>query len=313
MRQIPVNQDGDFSIADVETRIESDLANDLGNLLNRMVTLSHKYDVITVESSSAWSSSALELHDESCNMIVDFSQHMNEYMFHHALARMWNFIHKVNAYFHGKEPWKLALSDKILFLEVISATTHSLYTIAILLWPIMPQKMEELLTALGIAFDTINCIEPISFNAWNKTFVLHKVAPLFEKPIQNKEENAMQSPSIQVPAESDKNYITIDDVLKVDIRVGTIQACETVEGSDKLVKMTVNLGEVGMRTILAGIRKSYEPAELVQKRGIFIVNLKPRKMAGYESQGMMLVAQDANGNVQLLQAPIGVADGVRLR
>jgi methionyl-tRNA synthetase len=310
MRQIPVNQDGDFSIVDVETRIESDLANDLGNLLNRMIILGHKYGVLTIESCVTWSPSALELRDECSNTIIDFSQQMNEYMFHHALARMWHFIHKVNAYFHGKEPWKLAQSDKIAFLEVIAATSHSLYTIALLLWPIMPQKMEELLAALGFAFDTINCVESIELNTWNKTFILHKVAPLFEKPIQNKEENTMQ-PIQEIQKE--ESYITIDDVAKVDIRVGTIQACEVVEGSDKLVKMIVNLGEVGMRTILAGIRKSHEPAELVQKRGIFIVNLKPRKMAGHESQGMMLVAQDQNGDAQLLQAPVGVANGIQLR
>jgi methionyl-tRNA synthetase len=136
---------------------------------------------------------------------------------------------------------------------------------------------------------------------------------LFEKPIKDKKEENMQRETQKPEMIKDENYISIDDVIKVDIRVGTIQACEAVEGSDKLVKMTVSLGELGIRTILAGFRKFYAPEELVYKRGIFIVNLKPRKMAAYESQGMMLVPLDENGKPQLMQAPAGVADGTRLR
>ncbi len=313
MRQIPVNQDGDFSIADVETRIESDLANDLGNLLNRMVTLAHKYEILTVKPCTVWSPHALELRDECANMVQDYVQMMDEYMFHHALARVWKYIHAVNAYFHAQEPWKLAKTDHAAFVEFISVTSHSLYVIALLLWPIMPQKMTELLAALGIVFDikkdTLECART---QEWNKTFVIHKAPPLFEKPVTNKEET-MQQTQQDHAEEKDKNYIAIDDVVKVEIHVGTIQACESVEGSDKLVKMAVNLGDKGVRTILAGIKKSHVPSELVGKRGIFITNLKPRKMAGHESQGMMLVAEDKDGNVQLLQAPAGVADGTRLR
>jgi len=103
------------------------------------------------------------------------------------------------------------------------------------------------------------------------------------------------------------------DVAKVELHTGTIEACTEVDGSDKLVQMTVDLGDKGKRTILAGIRKSYEPAELVGKRGLFITNLKPRKMAGTESQGMMLVAEDEHGKVQLVQFPETVKNGVRLR
>ncbi len=313
MRQIPVNQDGDFSIADVENRIEADLANDLGNLLNRMIMLAHKCDASTVKPCTAWSAEVVALRDECYNTIQDFTQTMNEYMFHHALARVWRYIHTVNAYFHGKEPWKLAKTDNKAFVEVLSATCHSLYVIAVLLWPVMPHKMEELLAALGISFDiNKDTLEYVTNQSWDMTFVLHKTdKPLFEKPEKNTEDT-MQQPATQETTQQE-NYITIDDVVKVEIHVGTISACTDVEGSDKLVKMTVNLGEKGIRTILAGIKKSHAPAELVGKRGIFITNLKPRKMAGHESQGMMLVAEDENGKVQLMQTPAGVADGTRLR
>jgi len=323
LRQIPVNQDGDFSIEDVENRIEDDLANDLGNLLNRMTVLAEKYDLMTVAPISVWSKSALDLRDESWNTVQDFSVLMNDYMFHHALARLWKFISLTNAYFHGQEPWKVAKTDIKLFKEIISATCHSLRTIALLLWPVMPQKMEALLQSLGTPFKLEeHTLENLELNSWDKHFVLKKIPTLFEKPAVAKamadrpakeEGKTVSQENTIAPQVEEKNYITIDDVVKVELLTGTIEACTDVAGSDKLVQMTVDLGAHGKRTILAGIKKSYAPAELVGKRGLFITNLKPRKMAGTESQGMMLVAEDATGKVQLVEFPDAVANGVRLR
>jgi methionyl-tRNA synthetase len=315
LRQIPINQDGDFSIADVENRIESDLANDLGNLLNRMVALAEKYDVLAIPATVQWSSDSNALRDECAKTLEEFHEHMNDFMFHHALATLWKLIHATNSYFHGQEPWKVARANPILFKEILSATCHSLHAIAVLLLPVMPHKMEELLASIGVPFvhgkDTL---ENLGLTNWDRHFTLKKIPTLFEKPIREVLEESMKLESENKTAEQViENYIAIDDVAKVELHTGTIEACIAVPNSDKLVQMTVDLGDMGKRTILAGIRKSYEPEELVGKRGLFITNLKPRKMAGTESQGMMLVAEDESGKVQLVQFPDSVKNGVRLR
>ena len=123
----------------------------------------------------------------------------------------------------------------------------------------------------------------------------------------------MSQENVAAPQVEKKNYITIDDVVKVELLTGTIEECVEVAASDKLLQMTVDLGSHGKRTILAGLKKFYTAAEMVGKRGLFIANLKPRKMAGLESQGMMLVAEDVDGKVQLVHFPDSVANGVRLR
>ena len=309
LRQIPINSDGDFSTGDLEQRITSDLANDLGNLLNRMVSLAERYGRHTVEPNKIWQQAALDLRDEAWNMIEDYEGHMADFEFHLALARLWQFINRTNAYFHEQEPWKVAKKDPEAFQEILSATCHSLRIIAFLLWPVMPTKMEQLLESLGHAKDiTTTSLESLELGIWHQTFVLKKVPTLFQKI----EESKMVEPQ-EKAEEKNEEYIKIDDLIKVELRVGTIKTAESVPDSEKLIKMQVDLGELGMRQILAGIRKSYLPEDLAGKQGIFVCNLKPRKMAGLESQGMMLVAENESGKMRVISPEGVVPNGTRLR
>ncbi len=308
MRQIPVNTDGDFTIDDLEKRITADLANDLGNLLNRMLILAEKNNIPEVMPVQVWHQAALDLRDEAWNMIEDYEQYMADYEFHLALARLWKFINQTNAYFHEQEPWKLAKNDRLLFTEVISATCHSLRIIAVLLWPVMPQKMEALLASIGhtVRLGEV-ALEELALGGWSQTFVLKKMEPLFEKIEESPKTVVMEEKKIAM------NFISIDELKKVELRVGTIIAAESVTGSEKLIKMTVDLGALGNRQILAGIRTSYEPHALVGKQGIFVCNLQPRMMMGIESQGMMLIAPGADKKVQLLAPDTAVPNGTQLQ
>ncbi len=238
---------------------------------------------------------------------------MSENLIHMALARLWKFIHQVNAYFHAQEPWKLAKSDRDAFMQVLGVTCHSLRVIATLLWPIMPKKSEQLLASIGITFeikDGHNGIEDLELSWKGRAFMLSKIAALFKKHEPKKKEEAPKtSTKKQVAADE---YITIDDVIKVELLVGTIEQCEEIPKSDKLLKMQVNFGDKGVRQILAGIKASYAAVDLVGRQAIFVTNLKPRKMMGIESQGMMLISKDEAGKVHINSPVIKVPNGTRL-
>jgi len=306
LRQIAVNQDGDFSIEDLEQKIASDLANDLGNLLNRMVTLAEKNDAMVLEAPKTWSDKGRGLRDESLNVVSEFQAYMSDYQFHMALARLWKFINKINAFFHEQEPWKLAKKDREAFLQVLSSTAHSLYVVATLLWPVMPKKMEQLFFSLGLPFELKkDLVEELTLGNWNKTFHLQKVDTLFVKPqpILRQAQDERES----------EDFISIDDFSKVKLLVGTIESAEEIPKSDKLIKLQVNLGDLGTRQILAGVKKFYAPQDLVGKQGVFVVNLKPRKIMGTESQGMMLFAEGDDGKLQMVTVSDVVLNGTRLR
>jgi methionyl-tRNA synthetase len=307
MRHMAITHDGEFSIADLEQAITAELANDLGNLLNRVISLAEKHDALKLNDPRLWSPTALDLIEQAWQTIEAVQEYMDELMIHMAIARLWKFVNQVNAYFHAHEPWKLAKTDHKQFIEVIAVACHSLYVVGVLAWPIMPYKMQELLAALGCTLDLErehNILEDISLSYHQRTFTLTKGAPLFVKP--EPKEASVEEPQHE-PA-----YIAIDDVAKVELIVGTITHAEQVPKSDKLLKLQVDFGPLGVRQVLAGVRQSYEPAELQGQQALFVGNLKPRMMLGHESQGMLLVAKDTEGKAIIMRPLVAVPNGSRL-
>ena len=304
IRHMAITQDSEFSTLDLEQRISSDLANDLGNLLNRVVTLASKHDLFQSTAPHQWGARELDLRDSFWNMLQVFVTDMEDGYYYRALSGLWKYIHEVNAYFHSQEPWKV--KDPVRFAEIISATCHSLYGIGILAYPVMPSKMEEMIKSLGITanFKT-DLINDLTNNPWNKTFMLNKIPTLFEKYEAAPAEEKPKAP--EIPA------ITIDDFAKVALIAGTISECHEVEGADKLYKLQVNFGEHGMRQILAGVKKSFSISDLLNKQAIFVFNLAPRKMMGLDSQGMLLVAENDQKKLVLISPTMTVPNGTRLK
>lgn len=312
LRQMAVNQDGDFSTADLEQRISSDLADDLGNLLQRMTILAQKNDAAELPPIAHWSADSINLRAEGVTMIEDAMLHMKDFQLHLVLSRIWLYIHRVNAFFHENEPWKVAKTDRTRFLEILSATAHSLQMIGIVVWPTMPQKMAQLLAILGRPMtDYHGAIQAIALQPWAHHFHLQKIEqPLFIKPEKDMTTELGAPEEKVVIAEPE---ITIEDLQKVVLATGTIEQCERVAGSDKMLKSQVNFGAYGMRQILSGIAQSYSPEQLIGKQAVFVINLKPRKMMGLESQGMLLVAEGSDGKVKIATIAEAVTNGMRLR
>lgn len=303
VRHMAITQDAEFSTIDLEQRISSDLANDLGNLLQRTVTLAHKHSLFEVHPPQVWGVHEITLRDSFWTVLERFSEDMEEGYFSRALGHLWRFIHEVNAYFHAAEPWKIA--DPARFEEVLSATCHSLAAIGILLLPVMPGSMETLLKSLGVSLEgKADMITELTDNPWNKTFMLTKIPALFQKfepstPVQ------LEEPPLPT--------ITIDEFAKVTLLVGTITDCTEVTGSDKLLKLQVDFGSSGTRQVLSGVKKHFTPAELTGKQAVFVYNLAPRKMMGLESQGMLLTAENEQGTLKIITPAGPVANGTRLK
>ncbi len=310
LKQMAITHDGEFSIEDLEQKISSDLADDLGNLLNRMVTLSLKYEKSNLVPPAVLCPETQKLIDECHEAVQEYCTQFEMGLFHMALARLWKFINQTNAYFHAQEPWKLAKTNPVLFDEIMWATAHALHTSAILLWPVMPQKMERLLESLGLSFNfAVDQIQPLAHGAWNKTFMLKKVDTLFEKPVEQEQQQVAPAAASPVVDTS----IGIEDFAKVQLTVGTIVSCDEIAGSDKLYKLNVDFGSLGVRQILSGIRQFFAPSELINKQAVYVTNLKPRKMMGLESHGMLLTAQTEDKKLALINPGKPVANGMGLK
>ena len=315
LRQMPITQDGSFDLKGLEEHVNSELANNLGNLLNRTATLALSNKLATVEPPENWSRPASILRGKCEEAFRMYWEEMNKNYYHIALSELWRFISEVNSFFHSQEPWKLAKQDKEEFAQTIAATCHSLYAIAIMLWPIMPTKMEELLAALGHKLELgTNYENELRKNLWNKTFTLTKTKkPLFARVEKLKEIEKAAEKQAKEKDESKEasTYIDITDFAKVEMYVGTIKTCEPIEGSTKMYKLSVDLGKLGKRQVLSGVAKSFKPEDLIGKQGVYVTNLKPRKMMGLESQGMMLFAKDNNG-MTFVTVGDNIENGTRL-
>ncbi|GEK34474.1 methionine--tRNA ligase [Kurthia sibirica] len=303
LRELPFGQDGVFAPDSFVERTNFDLANDLGNLLNRTISMMNKYfdGVIPTSDLQATEFDAL-LQAQAEDTIAKYEANMDEMQFSAVLSDVWALISRTNKYIDETSPWVLAKDEalKPQLAAVMHNLAENLRRVAVLLQPFMTQSPIEIARQLGLseAFLTWNTLrEPAVIPAGTK--VIEKGIPIFPR-LDNEVEieyireqmrgsvKTEQEPTIeQTDFEEELPEITIDDFLKVDLRVATVTACEKIPKADKLLKLQVDLG-YEQRQVVSGIAKFYKAEELIGRKVIVVANLKPVKLRGELSQGMIL-------------------------
>ena len=328
LREIVFGNDGNFSRDALITRINSDLANDLGNLLHRTVSMIEKYHGGVVTNTGV-----IEAVDEDLMALVkstaeNFAKDMDAMEINSAIKGVWALISRANKYIDETAPWILAKDEaKAARLQTVMYNlAETLRVVAILVAPFIPSTSPKIYTQLGLEVPAEFLLTDAEFGKIADGTKVQKGEPLYPR-IEIAEDGATiiggkrYEPKVEVaPApveepkvemEPIKEEITIDAFEKIDLRVGTVKAAEKVKKSKKLLKLQVMIGDEE-RTIVSGIAQYYEPEVLIGRNVIVIANLAPAKLFGIESFGMLLAASDGNGNLVLADAP-GMASGSRVK
>lgn len=288
LREMVFGLDADFSEQALVTRINADLANDFGNLVSRTLTMLHKYFQGTLPEFPPGTREDEALESLGASLPGRYTDFMERLEFHKALMGVWDLVSLANRYIDTMAPWVLARSDPERLKGVLCRLYEVLRTLSVLLWPFMPGTCERLQGMLRLPASG-EALTLAHLGKWGETRpagALDKAMALFPRIETKPKEEARK----EVMTESS---VTFEEFQRMDIRTGTILEAEAIPKSQKLVKLTVDIGEV--RTIVAGIKGLAPEAELKGKQVTVLANLKPAKLMGVESQGMVLAAQDEAG------------------
>ncbi|MBF0413480.1 MAG: methionine--tRNA ligase [Desulfamplus sp.] len=306
MREMVFGLDANFTEDAIVHRINSDLANDLGNVFSRVLAMNHRYfnGEIPATDTEIEKNKSLSLKESAVDTIELFKRAMDNNEFHKGLIAVWDFIGVLNRYVDSTVPWVVAKDEnrRNELATIIYNLMESLRVVSSLIYPVMPEtsfKMQQILgikPSEGREFKTINEIMP-----WYQSVAgtkVEKTSALFPRVETDKQDSKGKQDCNKDEQNSNpavlKPEITIEDFAKIDLRVGTVISAEKIKKADKLLKLKVDLGEKEPRQIIAGIAKSYAPEDIVGKQVIVVANLKSAVLMGESSQGMVLAASSEN-------------------
>ena len=305
LREVPFGQDGDFSQRAFIDRINSELSNDLGNLLNRIIGMSGKYSDFKIDSVDVAKYHTKEL--EAMNTILDsLDTFIQKLQPHRYLEELWRLFAIGNGVIQEYEPWvKMKNNQEDEALATVALVANVLAKAAIMLHPIMPKTTNTIADALSFTIDTQSFQELVVDKKLLATFTIKKVPPLFpriEEPLMQEAPKAEPNPPKQEKkapkkeeAKEQDNLIEIGQFFETSLKVGTVVEAEEVPKSKKLLKLQVDLGEETPRQVVAGIKEFYSPQDLLNTQVCVVANLKPAKLMGMMSEGMLLAAKDEDG------------------
>jgi methionyl-tRNA synthetase len=326
LREIVFGQDGTFSYDALIGRYNSDLANGLGNLASRTLTMIHQYRGDEIPEGSDPEIALL-----ANETIAAVQKYFDAFEFSKGLESVWALISAVDKYIVQKAPWKLARQVDQISQAELSATLYtaaeSLRIATALLSPVLPLSAPKIWAQLGMP-ESIDAVrfETLEWGTLQPGQRIGEIAPVFPRIDLKEAVTSMRALEEQVTAEQNallgkkaapaapaSEKIPADDFFKVDLRVGLVKFAERVKNSDKLMHMKVDIGEAEPRTIVAGIAEAYGPEQLLNRKVVIVANLQPRKLKGIESNGMIVAASVDGGKPVLAGFLEEIPPGARLK
>ena len=327
MREMPFGSDGEFTLKSMLTRINADLANDLGNLVSRTVAMIEKYYGGEIPAVDAVEDVDRALWKHAEEMPGKVEEQVNAFQFSNALQEIWKLIGECNRYIDATQPWVLGKSEegRPRLNTVMYTLAECVRRVAVTVGFVMPRTPERIFSQLGVADAELKTWDSICrpFGVLPAGVKVCKGEALFprldiQKEIERDNPAVSEMPKQQnKPEKKEKKHaepefpaeIEIGDFAKCKIQVAEVKECVKVENSSKLLKFTLDLGKDGTRTVVSGIQKYYEPETLIGKQIAVITNLKTARLAGIESQGMILSALDDKGTLKLMTVEGAVENG----